>query len=1303
MFKITATGLSRRLYTGMAVLAVLAGIICAYYYYVSQKERKLQARNFRVLHRIEANFERRIEDHRQAVLSKLRICATCRDKGQAGWRDSVRATIDTGNLFLFEGDSIGQPRNSTVIGNGNDSRIYFYISGSEFLKREGANQDIYLKVSTEADKILEGVLRYDVFPSYILAGSGGIAYNNCREICEIGKRDTLPLNDNLSELKIGTGKFFVFNHPFALRDQQVMLSGIIPEEAYGEQKHSIPTGFLLTVFLVLLIILLAFPFIKSFLVSPEETFDVSDVLSALLSLFLLCYMFVFIWLNAFTVHRDVDRRDRMLQVTTTGIKDSFRAELYSMRRQLEHYDTVFDTHYKDGRMAGVPAGDLLRPRYYQGFYRAFWLDSAGIQITELKLNAPQFTRLADLSERDFHDRPYFKAVANNAVWYPDSPDDKKIYLEPVYSRIDGSFRAVMTKKSVRKPVVAALATEMGSVINGILPQEVDFYLVNRNGDILFTSAGSEHINENLLEECNYDKQLSSALYSRVSTFLDVSFLGNDYSCYVSPVEGLPLYVATFRNDTLYGGTQLNICIYTSLLILITLIVFSLAILSMMSLAKKNEIKLIREPAIDLSILLPARKHFYRDLGGIINNIGLMIAVAGAAYLCRDEPFTLTFLFLINAAGTTAAFCYARLALEKQQRTMFWGVMTFLLFGCDVILYQLGGWENKPAYISFILYELLLMLVVWRLGRVKDFERKEVGGEADPEDKRKWSDTRWKKVVFSKGEIVYRQFAFMLVTWFMLIALVPTIFIYRYFYINEREYRLKSAQVDLARKWFEKGRYDIEGKKRTDGPSVAYLEPYHQTRFETGGRAACTGISGGQQATFNCLLDNFRAAFKPRNVFQNAVDTGNGDATVRFCKADSQLTLTYVNLTNQPPSRGGNTLLVQSTLPDFRVPMMRRVPFLVSAAYLIIVLLFLITFYSVIKFFLKRFFLFEIYSKIGHKSDDQLVDYIVKHLKAEGKPNLEPLRLIILGVTSSGKMSIINEAYEKAGVKGKIFIGDFAEMEKLRELPAKYAKGDVLILKHFEHNLGDAASIKAKLNLISGIFQMEEEHKPHLIISSNMHPSIFLNSLKSSHLKAKTENEAKAESFRAEDYIEMEQYYNWTGLLSGFTIHVKRYRKKQEEHLDLPDNRIYDASKSKYIFYLSIWNSLERIEKFVLYDLALDNLVNYRNKAVLYNLYNKGLVILEDDVLQLMNKEFRAFILNEISEEDVALVKRQSGSRSAWNMFRIPFFMILIGSLLFVFVTQQETFNKLMAAVAAFAGAIPILIKLMSFNQEKKPA
>jgi hypothetical protein len=175
MFKITATGLSRRLYTGMAVLAVLAGIICAYYYYVSQKERKLQARNFRVLHRIEANFERRIEDHRQAVLSKLRICATCRDKGQAGWRDSVRATIDTGNLFLFEGDSIGQPRNSTVIGNGNDSRIYFYISGSEFLKREGANQDIYLKVSTEADKILEGVLRYDVFPSYILAGSGGNA------------------------------------------------------------------------------------------------------------------------------------------------------------------------------------------------------------------------------------------------------------------------------------------------------------------------------------------------------------------------------------------------------------------------------------------------------------------------------------------------------------------------------------------------------------------------------------------------------------------------------------------------------------------------------------------------------------------------------------------------------------------------------------------------------------------------------------------------------------------------------------------------------------------------------------------------------------------------------------------------------------------------------------------------------------------------------------------------------------------------------------------------------------------------
>src|SRR5207237_8056084 len=109
------------------------------------------------------------------------------------------------------------------------------------------------------------------------------------------------------------------------------------------------------------------------------------------------------------------------------------------------------------------------------------------------------------------DRAYFKDVRNKSLSYPDRPDSQKIYLDPVYSRSDGSFRAVMSKESLNKPMIAVISVDMKSLINTIQPRELNFCMLNLKGEILFTSVGNEHLNENLSEELENGIALNNAI------------------------------------------------------------------------------------------------------------------------------------------------------------------------------------------------------------------------------------------------------------------------------------------------------------------------------------------------------------------------------------------------------------------------------------------------------------------------------------------------------------------------------------------------------------------------------------------------------------------------------------------------------------------------------------------------------------------------------------------------------------------------------------------------------------------------
>jgi hypothetical protein len=132
-------------------------------------------------------------------------------------------------------------------------------------------------------------------------------------------------------------------------------------------------------------------------------------------------------------------------------------------------------------------------------------------------------------------------------------------------------------------------------------------------------------------------------------------------------------------------------------------------------------------------------------------------------------------------------------------------------------------------------------------------------------------------------------------------------------------------------------------------------------------------------------------------------------------------------------------------------------------------------------------------------------------------------------------------------------------------------------------------------------------------------------------------------------------------------------------------------------YDAIWKELKNEEKFVLYDFALDGFTNYRNIDILYGLYQKGLIQKKDQQLELMNYSFRSYLLGKTGTEEIQTLEQQLNYTSSWKNLKITFFILFFAIMLFIFATQQDVSNRILAIVSGMATLVPLLLKIFDRN------
>jgi hypothetical protein len=353
-------------------------------------------------------------------------------------------------------------------------------------------------------------------------------------------------------------------------------------------------------------------------------------------------------------------------------------------------------------------------------------------------------------------------------------------------------------------------------------------------------------------------------------------------------------------------------------------------------------------------------------------------------------------------------------------------------------------------------------------------------------------------------------------------------------------------------------------------------------------------------------------------------------------------------------------------------------------------------------------------------------------------------LFVIGLPGSGKLSQIKEkikageidnggeklVYDEAHPElSNVFIADLIHIPDSGDIGNDNAewmafmsevfnkKNRLIIVNHFEYNIQDATTNRIKLNFLEDLML---DNQCQIIILSTIHPVAFLDSA------------MDPASLPSDKSVPGQDLERWHVLLGHYRIILfpmeqspsvgteyslrSVYQETQQTHFlsklqecvlavakTIPegeriakgDELAFKLQVTSHYFYMYIWQSLTKEEKFLLYDLAEDNLVNSFDDYNLNMLIAKGVIIRPDGILRLFNKGFRNFILTAIGNAEAMKIKNHIKDNGNWNQLKTPLLIVLLAILTFLLASQEEAYSKLITYVAALGAGVPTILKLFS--------
>jgi hypothetical protein len=1341
------TSSPRLLNSWLSVVTILIIVLAIFFYslvYVRNNEKEQTAKGFRVLAQIgnniverEKGFKKIAEniDREQKDLQLADLERKLKDAKPVLKMTDKKPVQGSTRFLVFKEITVGKNRATGAAG----AVYYIYADPGEFFKPL-ERSDVFDQLIVLADKEPPDIppvkddeetgslVVYHTFPGEV-------------DISDLGKLKHFEQgleSGSLTEIEISNRKYKFFLQPIRLGDAgKWYVGGLVPVQKFNNEARNLKANVVILLFFIFFIFLFSIPPLKLFLMSTFERLDIKDAFSVAVSIMFGMISLVLLYIYVYQSNRGDSHIDENLGRLCRDIETKFVNELEAAYDQLDLYETTFqDRVLEPGtnirniltnpQVKGME--DDLRPSLYDQFKVVFWMDENGNQVAQLS------TRNYGGSLVPLGHRAYFRDAGN---WRLPGKEGNPFMLESITSVTSGENLAAVSMKSRLKLKndnegkstecrVAALTTQLTSLIDTVMPVGYRFCVIDESGEVWFHSDKERNHQENFIDETGSDAELVSAIHGRQERYIKLDYQGRTHRCVVIPVPNLPLFIVTFY-DMRYDHSVRTYTFFYTIVFILLLEVFNVLLFLIVGWANYRSSFLERKyNPFDWLKPLKARPEIYRYL--ILSNFFLIVTAAAAGHFTRGAGS-----FLLSAFVCLLAFVNNYFMIARKE-------------------------DKKP-----------LPLIKKMLKRLRENR-------------------------FTNRVNAFRAYLLFLLSWFVLIGVIPVLLFYIDAYEHENEIAVKLFQLKLAQRIEDRDlRIEKMFRERMDSPAdntpqKAFISTVKRERKDAGiylpgkpgiayvWRTVESNPERVEKPTFSHEIAYLlRPPLGPLSEEKKSlVFPAASDESLSWFNKDGSLFFRY-RVKNSLDDRedtgksgngkiGKEYIYVRGDLEKCRL--LSGVSLLL---FIVVLFLALVCAYYLIRFAVRMIFglkLLDFLEPLG-----EFDKRIRKHIRAGSD-------LIIYCQTAkqmdfcTGLFRETSEKDEKTDEKGRggnegeknvIIIDRIIDLDLNLDSAEPVPEGftgagsvQIVLIKNFEFYFDDIDKSLQKMKrvkallisqnvrvIIPAFIPLEKMmeccrekiadltgHAKQLIADKMIDENV----LKTINAQVDKFKEMIALLTGADErwvalYVPIQTFDRAIDALSTADIVVcsriekikdprvrrliLREFKAIENFKDLEDT-VYDyylelkekgdpAVEEKLIleiqslagvYYGQLLESCTRKEKYILYDIALNMLVNSNNLETQKVLYRKGMIVC-NGTCRLMNESFRNFILTAVDPAEAEHFIRELNAPGKWTSYKTPLMFIILGLVVFL-ALQENLLSNVNAILTTVIGGLALLTKLSGF-------
>lgn len=1318
------------------ILATLLCLVflgsCYFFIYVPANEKKIEEQRFRTLQNVDRNIHDKMDNSVSLIKNLLKAYdgqteTTQYLKDYIADYPSDKFTLTSNISSILSGgkrvdDSLRDAENIVV--NNSTRQISITLS-----KPNPANTGFFqISLNYSFVQFISSLIDNPVFDEYIVISNNNIVYESFPT--GIGKviEDSLLNSKNgingsyVKDMTAGGKEYKIFSQTVTFDStHRWILGGLLSKHQYMKERSQLPSSLLLLMVTIVVGIVVIFPWIKLYQMGSKDRLTLTDGTSSIVVAMLLMSLmfFCFFKYNDYVRNNNISISKHILD---TSISGHFYNETIQHYNILKSYDSLkkqyslgsivnllqhgirFDNSVVNTETSGSAQTDLNKLKTLLNQYKdsadikqVFWMDSLGkekFNWTKDKRNAPH---------NNFSNRNYFKNIVGNNPYYLQGDTTKKYFLDQVVSRTTGVFTSVISMPSTTgKSNVVAMSFTMRSVQDVMMPTGFSYAIIDNRGKVLYHSITSRNLNENIQNELSDSATVADCINTHSAAEFPAIYYGKSYYVRVSPMKNLP-YLMVILSDSSYSDTR-DIEIYSFTFSLLVLIFLFMMVQLFITFLVSSRRSFFKKQSFDTSWIGP-KISFHREyiLSSATNLIIIFLLV-----VCFKKFTLFQYIFLLLFSVTLVALfqniLFAKrykkegnkVNLKYKQRAV--QMLSILLVVINLTAYSLLGFWH---FAEIVFVELIIAIAGFGINWFS---------------KKLTHDLRNK---ISPKLNYINSFALMAISCLVITSGLPVAFFYKSSYNFEQYLGIRYRQNDYAKRLMEQ-----PNAVRYYDRTLLSMLPDTVSRKEVIN-------SAGKYDTETKRMDRVFSAFHlaigenvGREKTKHYFETYAADSSIVYKPAKSsgdKFVYAYKQIANSDKYL---KLTSENTTYDILGPQRGWLPF----AYWLFLVAGLIIFYFVIVNIVKKIFCLNLPDlEIWKELDDKILtdNNLNKFLLVIGLPGASKFKYILDQVKLQKiKWNDQQLIYDESDANvSNVYVADLlniprtAEMEKdedWKNLKAEVIKPKykMVIINHFEYNMQDEVANIAKLQLIE---ELMVKSKCKIIILSTIHPLSFLDSLNSGTLDKSIQDIDRWHVLMGHFRISImpitkqfsEYKPSWHQILFSETEYTHFLQDMQQvavgiakgvqenEAVEKADQLAYKLQVTSQYFYMYIWQSLTKEEKFLLYDLAEDNLVNSYDDYNLTMLIAKGVIIQSNGLLRLFNRGFRNFILTAIGNSEVLKIKERIRESGNWNNLKTPLVLIILSILAFLLISQQEAYSRLLTYIAALSAGVPAVLKIFS--------